>query len=146
MSLRLDHVVLWVADPLRSVEFFETVVGLTPVRLPEFRAGEVPFPSVRVSEQTILDLMAKPMAAMLNGMTGRIAPSTATSAGHPINHVCLAMSEAEFTALRARLEQRGIPMVTMERSFGAAGVAPHAFYFHDLDGNVLEARYYATGS
>lgn len=143
MSLRLDHVVLWVADPLRAVEFFESVVGLAPVRVSEFRAGQVPFPSVRVSDATILDLMAKPMAALLNGMTGRVAPSTAASAGHPVNHICLAMSEDEFTALRARLEERGISTVTMERSFGAGGVAPQAFYFHDLDGNVFEARYYA---
>jgi hypothetical protein len=31
----------------------------------------------------------------------------------------------------------------MERQLGARGVAPKAFYFKDLDGNVLEARYYA---
>ena len=142
MSLRLDHVVLWVEDPLRSAEFFETVVGLRPERLAEFRAGQVPFPSVRVSDETLLDLMAKPMAAMLNGMAGRVSPSTATSAGHPVNHICLAMSEAEFTALGERLAQQGIKTITMERSFGARGIAPKAFYFHDLDGNVFEARYY----
>lgn len=55
MSLSLDHVVLWVADPLRSLEFFESVVGLAPVRVAEFRAGQAPFPSVRVSDVTILD-------------------------------------------------------------------------------------------
>lgn len=142
MTLRVDHVVLWVADPVRSAEFFERVVGLSPVRLDEFRAGQVPFPSVRVGRDTILDLMAKPFAATLNGMTGRIAPATAASAGHPINHLCLAMSEAEYSALRDRLEQHGIATIAMERSFGARGVAPHAYYFHDLDGNVFEARYY----
>jgi catechol 2,3-dioxygenase-like lactoylglutathione lyase family enzyme len=143
MAISLDHIVLWVADPLRSAEFFQTVVGLEPLRLEEFRAGQVPFPSVRVSEQTILDLTPRPAAAMLNSIAGRIAPVAATSAGHPVNHICLAMSEAEYTALRARLEDQGInTSFTMERSFGARGIAPQTFYFHDPDGNVFEARYY----
>ena len=49
MQAKLDHVVLWVADPLRSLEFYENVVGLAPVRADEFREGKAPFPSVRVS-------------------------------------------------------------------------------------------------
>ena len=49
MHAKLDHVVLWSDDPLRAVEFYEQVVGLTPVRLEEFRAGQAPFPSVRGS-------------------------------------------------------------------------------------------------
>jgi catechol 2,3-dioxygenase-like lactoylglutathione lyase family enzyme len=143
MNMRLDHVVLWVADPLVSVEFFETVVGLAPVRLTEFCAGKAPFPSVRISDETVLDLMAKPMAAKLNSVAGSVAPVTATSAGHPVNHICLALDEPEYTALRARLDARGInTSLTMERSFGARGIAPQAFYFHDPDGNVFEARYY----
>ena len=32
MQAKLDHVVLWVADPLRSLEFFVNVIGLTPIR------------------------------------------------------------------------------------------------------------------
>jgi hypothetical protein len=39
MQAKLDHVVLWVADPLRSLEFYEQVVGLAPVRADEFREG-----------------------------------------------------------------------------------------------------------
>ena len=70
-------------------------------------------------------------------------PGTADSAGHPVNHVCLAIPEEEYTALRGRLEAHGIAISpVMEQSFGAQGLAPRAFYFRDLDGNVLEARYY----
>ena len=143
MNARVDHVVLWVADPVRSAEFFETVLGLPAVRLAEYRAGTVPFPSVRVSDDTLFDLMAKAKAPMLDAMGAGLTPEAAASAGHPVNHVCLSMSEGEFTALRARLEARGAKMFVMERSIGARGVAPLAFYFHDLDGNVFEARYYA---
>lgn len=142
--MQLDHLVLWVDDPLRSVEFFHRVVGFTPVRADEFRDGKVPFPSVRISENTILDLMPKAAAPMLDGVAASLQESAATSAGHPVNHVCIAMSKDEFEALRGRLEQHGAPVgAAMQQSFGARGLAPHTFYFADLDGNVLEARYYA---
>jgi catechol 2,3-dioxygenase-like lactoylglutathione lyase family enzyme len=140
MSRCLDHVVLWVENPVESVAFYERIVGLEGVRVAEFREGKVPFPSVRVSEHTILDLMAKPFAAAVDGLVGRPG-----SGGHPVNHVCLSMDEAEFDALRERLAETGAYTSPItEGSFGAQGNAPRAFYFHDPDGNVLEARYYAA--
>ena len=138
MQATLDHVVLWTDDPLRAVEFYERVVGLTPVRLDEFRAGTAPFPSVRISPTAILDLMARVAAPVVDAMAGAEA-----SAGHRVNHVCLAMSEADVTALKSRLEANGVAVSPpMQQSFGAQGLAPTAFYFRDPDGNVLEARYY----
>jgi catechol 2,3-dioxygenase-like lactoylglutathione lyase family enzyme len=135
---RIDHVVLWVDDPLRAVEFYERVVGLAGVRVEEFRAGSAPFPSVRVSEDTIVDLMSRAAAPLVDGMTG-----AGGSAGHPVNHLCLAMSEPEFEGLRRRLSEHAVAVSTMmEQSFGARGLAPRAFYFRDPDGNVLEARHY----
>lgn len=133
----LDHIVLWVDDPHRSVTFFTDVVGLEPLRVDACQTGEAPFPSVRVGPDSILDLMARVAAPALDALSAR-----AGSAGHPVNHVCLAMSAAEMAALRARLEQAGVPLAgEMDRSFGARGYA-RAFYFHDPDGNVLEARSY----
>jgi glyoxylase I family protein len=138
-AMRLDHVVLWVEDPLRSVEFFEKVVGLPGMRVDEFRAKQTMFPSVRICEDTILDLMPRAAAPKVNAV-----PGAAGTAGHPTNHICLAMSEAEFDALQLRLTAAGTPAaLMMERQSGARGVAPRAFYFKDPDGNVLEARYYA---
>jgi catechol 2,3-dioxygenase-like lactoylglutathione lyase family enzyme len=136
--VQLDHIVLWVADPLASVAFYEDVVGLAGVRVEEFRAGKVPFPSVRISPTALIDLMGLAKAPMMNAI-----PGAGGSAGHRVNHVCLAMSRAEAEALRARLTERGAaPAVTMKDSFGAQGNAPEAFYFADPDGNILEARYY----
>lgn len=138
MHATLDHVVLWTDDPLRAVDFYERMLGLPAVRLDEFRRGDAPFPSVRVSPTTIIDLMTRIAAPVVDAMAGATG-----SAGHPINHLCLAMSEAEFTALKSRLGAHGIAVSTiMQQSFGAQGLAPEAFYFRDLDGNVLEARYY----
>jgi glyoxylase I family protein len=135
--MRIDHVVLWVDDPLRAVGFYTETLGLEPVRVEEFRAGQAPFPSVRISAETILDLMPRMAASFVNAMVGAEG-----SAGHPVNHVCLAMSREDYDALARRLDERGVVRKTMERNFGARGVAPVSFYFRDLDGNVLEARFY----
>jgi glyoxylase I family protein len=133
--MRLDHLVLWVDDPIKTVEWFEQVVGLSSVRLEEFKAKKVMFPSVRVSDDTIIDVMPKSAAPVVNAI-----PGAAGTAGHPTNHICLAMTEAEYHALAARLGDRAGRF--MENQYGARGLAPKAFYFRDPDGNIFEARYY----
>lgn len=138
MQATLDHVVLWTDDPVKSAEFYERVLGLPAVRLDEFRAGRAPFPSIRVSPHSLIDLMARAAAPVVDAMAGAEA-----SAGHPVNHVCLAMSRRDYEDLRARLAANGVATSTpMEQSFGAQGLAPQAVYFRDPDGNVIEARYY----
>ncbi|WP_322778897.1 VOC family protein [Frankia sp. Cas4] len=140
MDVQLDHVVLWVADPLRSLDFYQRVVGLPPVRADAFRTGEAPFPSVRVSTESIIDLMPRAAAAAVNAV-----PGAGGTAGHPVNHICLAMGREEFDALRRRLADNAVSVpITMEQSFGARGMAPRAFYFTDPDNNVIEARYYPS--
>jgi catechol 2,3-dioxygenase-like lactoylglutathione lyase family enzyme len=144
MQATFDHVVFWSDDPLRSVDFYQRVVGLTPVRLDEFRAGTVPFPSVRISPSALIDVMARVAAPMVDAMAGAGGDA---SAGHRVNHVCLAMSADDFAALRGRLAANDVAIsTTMQQSFGAQGLAPEAFYFRDPDGNVVEARYYAGGT
>jgi catechol 2,3-dioxygenase-like lactoylglutathione lyase family enzyme len=145
MARALDHVVLWVEDPLASVDFFEKVVGFEGVRVAEFRDGKAPFPSVRISETAMLDLMKREAAPMMNGMSAMFDAKATASAGNPVHHVCVAMSHEEFDALRDRLTAAGKePKAFLQNSFGARGTAPSTFYFTDLDGNVLEARYYET--
>ena len=139
MDARIDHVVIWVDDPLRALEFYEQVVGLSAVRAEEFRDGKAPFPSVRVSGDSLIDIMRRAGATNLDNALG--VPG---SAGNPINHVCLALSRADYEGLRGRLDQHGVKILTtMEQTFGARGLAHQAIYFPDPDGNVIEARYYA---
>ncbi|MFJ9561845.1 VOC family protein [Streptomyces fuscichromogenes] len=136
--VRLDHVVLWVADPVAAAGFYERMLGLEPLRVAEFTAGEVPFPSVRVDEGTILDLAPFTLAERMP-----VLPGAADSAGHPVNHVCLSLTSDAFDALRARLAEHSVPMTDIGHdSFGARGRAPRNFYFRDPDGNVVEARHY----
>ncbi|MER6572239.1 VOC family protein [Streptomyces sp. NPDC001093] len=137
-SMRLDHVVLWVADPVAAAGFYQESVGLEPIRVAEFTEGKAAFPSVRVNEETILDLAPLTMAA---GM--RMLPGAADSAGHPVNHICLSLPADAFDALHARLEEHGVAVSGIDHDLsGARGNATRSFYFRDPDGNVFEARHY----
>ncbi|BDE16825.1 dioxygenase [Mycobacterium kiyosense] len=136
--MRLDHVVLWTQDPRASMDFYTRVVGLQPVRFDEYLAGQAPFPSVRVCDDAIIDLMATEGAVFTESMT-----KVAGSAGHRVNHVCLAMSKDEYDALDGRLQAEGVDTsARLDNTFGARGWAPQGYYFADPDGNVVEARYY----
>jgi catechol 2,3-dioxygenase-like lactoylglutathione lyase family enzyme len=136
--MRLDHVVLWTKSPSISMDFYTRVVGLEPVRFDEFEVGEAPFPSVRVCADSIIDLMPAESVSATETLT-RIEGS----AGHPVNHVCLALSKAEYDALDRRLQAEGVDTsARLNQSFGAQGWAPQGYYFADPDGNVIEARYY----
>lgn len=136
--MRLDHVVLWTKNPRVSMDFYTRVVGLKPVRFAEFEAGDAPFPSVRICADSIIDLMPTDGVSATETLT-RIEGS----AGHPVNHVCLALSKAEYDALDRRLQDEGVDTsARLNRSFGARGWAPQGYYFADPDGNVVEARYY----
>ncbi|MCL7423863.1 VOC family protein [Streptomyces sp. YS415] len=137
-TARLDHAVLWVSDPIGSAEFYEKTLGAEPVRLADYAAGQVPFPSVRLNEETILDLMPLTMAERMT-----MLPGAAESAGHPVNHLCVALGADAFDALLDRLQERAVPVSDVAfGSFGARGPAKRSFYFRDPDGNVFEARHY----
>ncbi|HXT00658.1 MAG TPA: VOC family protein [Elusimicrobiota bacterium] len=126
--LVIDHVVLEVADVNASVDFYARVFGFSPVRLKEYKLGKAPFPSVRVSPSTVLDLFPKKMWR-------------GAKRANP-NHFCIAMSAAAFRAWERRLARLKVPIVQRyERNFGARGHARSA-YVKDPDGNTVEARYY----
>lgn len=98
----------------------------------------MPFPSVRVTEETVIDLAPRTLAERMPAL-----PGADGSAGHPVNHVCLSLPSDAFDALRARLAEHAVPMSDIGHdSFGARGPAPRNFYFRDPDGNVFEARHY----
>jgi glyoxylase I family protein len=136
----VDHVVLWVESPKRALDFYVDVLGLEAVRALEFEEGKAPFPSVRVNERTIFDIMDR------NALLSRVQNFTGGGdevGGQPINHVCLSMSKVEYTSLSARLAERGVEVRDGgNNSFGAQGQAVRSVYFDDPDGNVLEIRYY----
>ncbi len=128
VRISLDHVVLEVEDPVRSVGFYRRILGLRPVRLAEFKRGRAPFPSARVSGGTVLDFFGPRMWR-------------APSATNP-NHVCFALSRTAMEALERRLTRSGVAITQRDaHNFGARGWGS-SLYFQDPDGITLEARFY----
>ncbi|MDC3379084.1 VOC family protein [Planctomycetota bacterium] len=143
-AIDIDHAVLWVDDPEASLTFYVDVLGLAPVRVQEFRAGEARFPSVRLNERTIFDLMGR--AELFTRVQEFTGGGGAVSAS-PVNHICLSMSRSDYEVMSARLVESGVELrAGGENVFGAQGYAIRSVYFSDPDGNVLEMRYYEDPS
>jgi catechol 2,3-dioxygenase-like lactoylglutathione lyase family enzyme len=138
--VNLDHAVLWVDSAKRALEFYVDILGLEPVRAEEFAEGKARFPSVRVNESTIFDLMERnELLSLVQEFTG----GGDGIGGAPINHLCLSMSASEYDAVSARLVTHGVKLKPGGQDvFGAQGQAVRSVYFNDPDENVLEIRYY----
>jgi catechol 2,3-dioxygenase-like lactoylglutathione lyase family enzyme len=116
----IDHVVLNVADARRSLEFYTGVLGLEPVRLEEWEAGEVPFVSVRVHDGFIIDLME------------------IERSGENADHLCLVVEDdIDEMIADGTIMPEGEPMDL----YGARGQG-YAVYLRDPDGNRVELRNY----
>jgi catechol 2,3-dioxygenase-like lactoylglutathione lyase family enzyme len=117
----IDHVVFNVSDAEASVAWWRDLLGLEPVRLEEWRRGEVPFVSVRVSATTILDLF----------VTER--------SGENVDHVAIRVIDVDLDELAATgtFDVARGPMDV----FGARGQG-RGLYVRDPDGNVIELRTY----
>jgi catechol 2,3-dioxygenase-like lactoylglutathione lyase family enzyme len=115
-----DHVVVNSTDIERSIRWYCEELGLEPVRVDEWRRGEVLFPSARVNAETIIDLFP------------------AERSGENVNHFCLVLEPTDLTALAARFPNARLA----EGLFGAQGFAT-SLYVQDPDGNTVELRSYA---
>jgi catechol 2,3-dioxygenase-like lactoylglutathione lyase family enzyme len=116
----LDHVVFRCADIERSLSFYIDRLGLEGERVDEWRRGDVPFPSVRITPTTIIDLFGR-------------APD-----GANVDHVCLVIEPTDLDALAAQFPDAR----RADQLFGAQGYAS-SVYVHDPDGNTIELRCYA---
>jgi len=116
-----DHLVLVCADVERTLAWYTDVLGLTPVRVEQWRQGEVPFPSVRISDATIIDLV-------------RGEPSDGR-----LDHLCLVVEPTDLAelALSPALDVIDGPATR----FGARGNGT-SLYVRDPDGAVVELRHY----
>ncbi|MGE0877679.1 MAG: VOC family protein [Acidimicrobiia bacterium] len=120
-ALAFDHLVLHSTDVERTIAWYQRHVGLDGVRLDEWRAGAVPFPSLRVDDNTIVDILARPP-----GGTGHL------------DHICFVVSEDDLAAVKAAGE---LVIEDEGRRFGARGIA-NSIYVRDPDGLTVELRAY----
>ena len=121
-----DHLVLRVEDLDSALAFYTDALGLEPLRVDEFRRGEVPFPSVRISADVLIDLVPKSRAPGSNN----------------VDHFCLVV-EDDLDGLASELQSRGVE-VTGEagRRWGAHGWG-NSIYVTDPEGNTIELKSYA---
>ena len=117
----LDHIVLICADVERTLTWYCDLLGLEAERAEEWRRGEVFFPSVRLDESTIIDLLAG------QPRDGRL------------DHLCLVVEPTDFDALVASGEFDVVDGPGIR--FGARGDGT-SLYVRDPDGTVVELRYY----
>jgi catechol 2,3-dioxygenase-like lactoylglutathione lyase family enzyme len=121
-----DHVVLAVADIEASLAWYTGVLGLEPVRVEEWRTGQAPFPSARVSPDTIIDLIARPAD---------------DGPGRNVDHLCLVVERCDLVAWA---QSAGAAVLDGPGPrFGAQGVAT-SIYIGDPDGNLVELRHYPS--
>jgi catechol 2,3-dioxygenase-like lactoylglutathione lyase family enzyme len=124
-----DHVVLRCVDVETTLAWYRDRLGLAPVRVDEWRAGDAPFPSVRVDEGTIIDLIPAYASEIVGG----------TLADGRIDHICLVVGE---DCIEQVLGDGGFTVVDGPGPrFGARGVAT-SVYVKDPDGLVVELRCY----
>jgi catechol 2,3-dioxygenase-like lactoylglutathione lyase family enzyme len=130
-----DHLVLRCADVEATLAWYVDVLGLEPVRVDEWRQEQAPFPSVRVSHDTIIDLIP-------GGSSASSAPDGVAGAAADLprlDHLCLVV---ESTDLDALAESGALHVVDgPDVRFGARGLGT-SLYVLDPDGLTVELRHY----
>lgn len=119
--LRLDHVVLSIADREKSLAFYRDALGCRIERdrrdigLIQLRAGD----------------------SQIDLVFGKGAPSTDAVAN--MDHFCVRIDPFDEAAIRAHLIVHGIEPGPVVSRFGADGTGP-SMYIRDPDGNMIELK------
>jgi len=119
----LDHVVLICRDVEASLAYYTGVLGLAPMDVDAWRDGDRPFPSVRVSESTIIDLLP------------------GEPDGRNVNHICLVIEPTDLEELAKR---PGLNFVEGPAERGGARGQGWSIYVIDPDAHVIELKHYGA--
>jgi catechol 2,3-dioxygenase-like lactoylglutathione lyase family enzyme len=123
-----DHTNWRVRNLEASLGFYRDVLGLEPFGLEEYRRGERPLVSLRVTENFILHLTPDP--EFERGPTG----------GY--DHLALVVEGTQPDELAKRLQRMGVEVEKQFESIvGARGAGP-ALYVRDPDGYRVELKFY----
>jgi catechol 2,3-dioxygenase-like lactoylglutathione lyase family enzyme len=105
----------------RSVAWYRDRLGLPVERFDEWERGEVFFPSLRIDEHTIIDLVEHERS------------------GVNVDHVCLVLADADIDALAASGD---FDVVDGPADLWGARGMGRSVYVADPDGNRVELRTY----
>jgi len=122
-----DHLVLNVADVERSLAFYGGPLGLAVEREAEWRAGKIPFPSVRVSPTTVIDIIEAPP----DGAGGSGAAN--------VDHLCLVVEPLDWQEV---VDSGEFTVLAGPGSRWGARGEGESIYVRDPDGNTVELRWY----
>lgn len=126
VSGTLDHLVLNMRNEEAMLRFYAELLGLGTERLAEYRAGAVPFPSIRIDSHTLIDLL----------------PASSNASASPnLDHLCIAFDRATWEAARSRLAAEGFDIRGPHTLWGARGHGT-SIYVSDPDGNGVELKTY----
>jgi catechol 2,3-dioxygenase-like lactoylglutathione lyase family enzyme len=126
----MDHIVLNTRDVDATLHFYTDLLGLSPERVDEFKAGKAPFPSVRINSDTIIDLQ----------------PATdeerAQDAVANQDHFCLVLEPTDMEQLASDLRDQDVTVTEGPVTrWGAHGNAT-SIYITGPDDNLIELRHY----
>jgi glyoxylase I family protein len=118
----IDHVVWNVPDVEAVLAWYRDELGLEALRVQEWRDKQVPFVSLRISEDTLIDLFQ------------------GERTGENVNHIALVVDGVDLDELAAS----GRYQVEMGPAdlYGARGQG-RGVYIRDPAGNLVELRTYA---
>ncbi len=120
----LDHISLRVQNVEAALSFYAGLLGLPTERVELWRDNQVPFPSVRLNPDTLIDLME------------------GVSAGSDLDHYCLVIEATDMVALKARFEGVGVGVQEGPATRWGAHGEGTSLYVLDPDGHVVELRHY----
>jgi catechol 2,3-dioxygenase-like lactoylglutathione lyase family enzyme len=119
----LDHVVLLCRDVEASLAYYCDALGLEGIDVERWRNGDASFPSVRVSADTIIDLMP------------------GEPDGRNTDHICLVVEPTDLHELAERRELN--PVKGPVQRSGAHGMG-WSLYVVDPDLHLVELKHYGA--
>ena len=119
----LDHVVLVCNDVEAALDFYTSVLGLESIDVDEWRSSQALFPSVRIDDSTIIDLLeGKPE-------------------GRNVDHLCIVI---EPTDLHELVKHPGLDVVEGPVERGGARGQGWSIYVLDPDRHLIELKQYGV--
>ena len=130
--VEMDHIVLRCRDVDASLRFYNEMLGMEILRLDDFKAGNVRFPSARLNADTIIDFFPSPDQPPIgkDGIKNQ-------------DHFCMVIEPQDMEALKSQCLSLGIEVQQGPGTRWGAHGNGTSLYIYDPDDNVVELRHYS---